>query len=258
MARTAEEELDIYLQKLLRGARYYVRCLRAATGILITLRLTAFLLPVVVAILLSLSKDGEIAQVRGWLISLSIIGSACTLLLSQLRFDEFIALQEDYRREFDYLADEGRMHRNTGTTTASSIHNELLSRAKKFEEQYPERLKSVVGSFFQRQEVASRPYTGESRVPSLTKCRTCSREVSSSASLCPGCGEQFPGVDLKCPECGSSNVSVGQKGFSVGKAAAGAVLLGPAGALGGLWVGKKVECVCQKCGFRGPTDKIKG
>lgn len=57
-----------------------------------------------------------------------------------------------------------------------------------------------------------------------------------------------------CPSCGSHDawkqVDESNKGFSVGKAAAGAVLLGPIGLVGGALGKKKVTYYCQKCGFR--------
>ena len=57
----------------------------------------------------------------------------------------------------------------------------------------------------------------------------------------------------KCPMCGEVNewkkVDTSNKGFSVGKAAVGAVLLGPMGLVGGA-LGKKTESYyCGKCGF---------
>ena len=57
-----------------------------------------------------------------------------------------------------------------------------------------------------------------------------------------------------CPVCGSSfqwiKVDTSKKGFSVGKAAAGGLLLGPVGLLGGA-LGKKTETYyCGKCGFQ--------
>ena len=57
----------------------------------------------------------------------------------------------------------------------------------------------------------------------------------------------------RCPMCGSSawiEVDVTKKGFSVGKAAIGGVLLGPIGLLGGA-LGKKKRCyACRNCGFQ--------
>jgi len=50
------------------------------------------------------------------------------------------------------------------------------------------------------------------------------------------------------------NVVIGQKGFGLGKAAAGLVLLGPVGLLGGMIGRKKVELVCQACGQKWKAD----
>ena len=57
----------------------------------------------------------------------------------------------------------------------------------------------------------------------------------------------------KCPMCGEELnwklVDTSKKGFSAGKAAAGAVLLGPVGLVGGA-LGKKTQSYCcGKCGF---------
>lgn len=57
----------------------------------------------------------------------------------------------------------------------------------------------------------------------------------------------------KCPMCGEKEkrklVDSTNKGFSVGKAAVGAVLLGPLGLVGGA-LGKKKQCYyCGNCGF---------
>lgn len=57
----------------------------------------------------------------------------------------------------------------------------------------------------------------------------------------------------KCPMCGEKQkqklVDSTNKGFSVGKAAVGAVLLGPLGLVGGA-LGKKKQCYyCGNCGF---------
>lgn len=64
-------------------------------------------------------------------------------------------------------------------------------------------------------------------------------EMGAAPNRCPMCGEvlQWKLVD-------TSN-----KGFSVGKAAVGAVLLGPVGLLGGALGKKKQTYYCGKCGF---------
>ena len=57
----------------------------------------------------------------------------------------------------------------------------------------------------------------------------------------------------KCPMCGEREkwklVDTSKKGFSVGKAAAGAVLLGPIGLVGGALGKKKQAYYCGSCGF---------
>lgn len=57
----------------------------------------------------------------------------------------------------------------------------------------------------------------------------------------------------RCPMCGEvlqwKLVATSNKGFSVGKAAVGAVLLGPVGLLGGALGKKKQTYYCGKCGF---------
>ena len=63
----------------------------------------------------------------------------------------------------------------------------------------------------------------------------------------------------KCPMCGETTkwvmIDATKKGFSVGKAAVGAVLLGPVGLVGGALGKKKVWYGCGKCGFEHEYDK---
>ena len=89
----------------------------------------------------------------------------------------------------------------------------------------------------------------------LVKCKTCGVEVSKTAPSCPSCGENLPGLAIKCPKCGSMSISIGQKGFGLGKSVAGAVLLGPIGLLGGVMGRKKLEITCQSCGKKWKPDK---
>lgn len=60
-------------------------------------------------------------------------------------------------------------------------------------------------------------------------------------------------VPEKCPMCGEMDqwrlVDSSNKGYSVGKAAVGAVLLGPIGLVGGALGKKKKHYWCGKCGF---------
>lgn len=53
---------------------------------------------------------------------------------------------------------------------------------------------------------------------------------------------------IKCPQCQSTQITSQEKGFSLGKAAAGGVLLGPVGLLGGALGSKKINVVCLNCG----------
>jgi tellurium resistance protein TerD len=57
----------------------------------------------------------------------------------------------------------------------------------------------------------------------------------------------------KCPMCGEvknwKKVDSENKGFSVGKAAVGGILLGPVGLVGGALGKKKSAYYCGKCGF---------
>ena len=84
----------------------------------------------------------------------------------------------------------------------------------------------------------------------LVTCKTCGKQVSKTAPTCPHCGENAPGLHIKCPSCQSMNIAPSEKGFSLGKAAAGAILLGPIGLFGGMFGRKNIEFVCQACGHK--------
>ncbi len=53
-----------------------------------------------------------------------------------------------------------------------------------------------------------------------------------------------------CPRCTSTYVTANKKGFGLGKAAAGGVLLGPVGLLGGMIGKNKMTLYCMKCGHK--------
>ncbi len=69
--------------------------------------------------------------------------------------------------------------------------------------------------------------------------------MGSAPNVCPMCGERLMW----------KKVDTDKKGFSVGKAAAGAVLLGPVGLVGGALGKKYSSYCCGKCGF---THDYKG
>lgn len=54
----------------------------------------------------------------------------------------------------------------------------------------------------------------------------------------------------RCPRCNSTSISTQKKGFGVGKAAAGVLTVGTAGALAGAAGANKVYNICQKCGHK--------
>jgi len=91
-------------------------------------------------------------------------------------------------------------------------------------------------------------------VAELTKCKTCGKEVSKTAPVCPHCGENLPGLHIKCPNCGSMNIRTGQKGFDTGKAFVGSILGGPVGLMWGMKGRKKIEFVCQACNHKWKPD----
>jgi hypothetical protein len=55
---------------------------------------------------------------------------------------------------------------------------------------------------------------------------------------------------IRCPKCKSPQIAAGNKGFGLGKAAVGGILLGPAGLLGGMIGSNKVLITCLKCGHK--------
>ena len=54
---------------------------------------------------------------------------------------------------------------------------------------------------------------------------------------------------VRCPRCRSTQLTANRKGFGLGKAAAGGLLLGPVGLLGGFLGSSKVKITCLKCGY---------
>jgi len=58
----------------------------------------------------------------------------------------------------------------------------------------------------------------------------------------------YEGDDMICPRCHSSNVCTGKKGFGLGKAAVGGLILGPVGLLGGFIGSNQLTFTCNSCG----------
>jgi len=57
-------------------------------------------------------------------------------------------------------------------------------------------------------------------------------------------------TEIRCPVCGSTQITSTKKGFSLGKAAAGGLLLGGIGLLGGLVGSNKIMLNCLSCGHQ--------
>ncbi|KJR45065.1 Phage protein [Desulfosporosinus sp. I2] len=120
-------------------------------------------------------------------------------------------------------------------------------------------------------------YFGQDELYVLAECDSCGRVLKmkrenltptgsgfniNSNSKCPcgrGCltiegkptskvASTTNGSQLKCPKCKSTNLTANNKGFGLGKAAVGGILLGPVGLLGGLVGSKKAVFICLKCG----------
>jgi tellurium resistance protein TerD len=64
------------------------------------------------------------------------------------------------------------------------------------------------------------------------------------------------GDEIRCPKCGSTQITASNKGFGLGKAAVGGILLGPVGLLGGLIGSKKVVVSCLKCGHQWQPGEV--
>ena len=91
----------------------------------------------------------------------------------------------------------------------------------------------------------------------LIKCPECTKDVSDKAINCPDCGypitpqaiineEEY----LCCPKCKSKEIHAEQKGFSGGKALAGALITGGIGLLAGTIGSKDIQITCLKCNNR--------
>ncbi len=95
----------------------------------------------------------------------------------------------------------------------------------------------------------------------LIKCPECNREISDQAISCPNCGMPIkrPSLEsvkredkdlLHCPKCKSAKLHIAKKGFSGGKALAGAIAVGGIGILAGTIGSQDIDVICLECGYR--------
>ncbi|WML44115.1 TerD family protein [Neobacillus sp. PS3-40] len=60
--------------------------------------------------------------------------------------------------------------------------------------------------------------------------------------------QTYGGDNISCPNCHSTNIRTGEKGFGLGKAAIGGLILGPIGLLGGFIGRNQLKLTCTNCG----------
>lgn len=108
-------------------------------------------------------------------------------------------------------------------------------------------------------------------LPETFTCQACKRDFPFKLEKCPHCDfrtahhykYQQPSPTVKpatgletdtsivCPKCKAKNsFTAGSKGFGLGKAAVGGLLLGPVGLLGGVIGSNKTVITCLKCGYK--------
>ena len=99
----------------------------------------------------------------------------------------------------------------------------------------------------------------------LINCPECGKEISDKAISCPNCGmpinqptprpqeEEY----LCCPKCNSRELHAEHKGFSSGKALAGALITGGIGLLAGTIGSRDTQITCLKCGNKFKAGEAK-
>lgn len=83
------------------------------------------------------------------------------------------------------------------------------------------------------------------------------KNQNSLSTFAPSSSEvkASPEAEVKCPKCYSTQLSINKKGFGLGKATVGAVLLGPVGLIGGMWGSNQLSITCLRCGHQWKPGK---
>ncbi len=87
----------------------------------------------------------------------------------------------------------------------------------------------------------------------LISCSECGKQISDQAISCPNCGNPINQQTQQeeyicCPKCLSRELHAEHKGFSGGKALAGALITGGIGLLAGTIGSNDTQITCLKCG----------
>lgn len=96
----------------------------------------------------------------------------------------------------------------------------------------------------------------------MISCPECGKEISDKALSCPHCGNPMNQQNqqeeyLCCPKCGSRELHAEHKGFSGGKALAGALVTGGIGLLAGTIGSRDTQITCLKCGNKFKAGEAK-
>lgn len=109
------------------------------------------------------------------------------------------------------------------------------------------------------QQPSSQPYGGQSfdnqYSQSYNNQHSSSYGNQSFSAPPQSYGNQSSRGDMQCPRCKSDYVGSGKKGFGIGKAAIGGLVLGPVGLLGGFLGANKMEFRCNSCQYKWSLDQ---
>lgn len=100
------------------------------------------------------------------------------------------------------------------------------------------------------------PQSGYAHQPQQRPVYQANPVYQSSAAYSPvqapqtsrSAAQTYSGENIVCPNCHSTNIRTGQKGFGIGKAAIGGLILGPIGLLGGFIGKNQLKFTCMSCG----------